>query len=130
MNSSHDNSFSTTNIILDPLYLSGHELLFVVEAKPTKAEFIRELKFALITWVHLSKERENFKLKDEQSAWELALAVRRNLGERNLDEFSFFEICGIYAERSLFALSNEFPDLIGKNLIEAEFFSAWICELT
>lgn len=118
-----------TAVMLDPLYLSGHELRFVVDAKPTKNDFIRELKAALLTWSRLAKEAKNFRLKDEEEAWELALAVKRHLNEKELEEFSVFELQEVYPTQSLLSLADSFPDLFGKPLLETEFFSAHLCEV-
>lgn len=115
-------------VVLDPLYLNGHELRFIVDAKPSKADFVRELKAALLTWARLAQESKNFKLKDEEEAWELAMAVKRHLAEDELEEFSVFELRELYPESSLMALADAYPELFGKSIFETEFFSARVCE--
>lgn len=118
-----------SSVILDPLYLSGHELRFVVDATPAKNDFIRELKAALLTWGRLAKEAKNFRLKNEDEAWELALTVRRHLQEEELEEFSVFELRELYPTQSLLNLADAFPELFGRPLVQTEFFSAHICEV-
>lgn len=129
MNSFLERANTTKCVMLDPLYLNGHELRFIVDAKPTKQDFIRELKAALLTWSRLAQEAKNFKLKNEEEAWELAIAVKQHIDEDELEDFTIFDLHELYPQSSLTALADEYPELFGTPIIETEFFSARVCEI-